>query len=75
MSNETTSALLPPDGTLVPPAMMDGDSYQHGYSAATLLAAVAQERERCAKLCEELEGPDNPPGDPNGYSCARAIRG
>ncbi len=45
--------------------------------------AVEKEREECAKVCEQIAGPDglNPPGKPksfyytdDGYGCAGAIR-
>ena len=45
------------------------------YGQACADAAVAQERERCAKLCEALEQrPGNAPYTPSGFTCATAIR-
>ena len=40
------------------------------------LAAVAAERERCAKLCEDTDDRmHHEAQECNGYDCARAIRG
>lgn len=47
------------------------------------MAGRAAEREECAKVCEQIAGPEglNPPGKPksfyytdDGYGCAGAIR-
>ena len=45
------------------------------YTEDQLRAAVAAERERCAKLCEALEWKSgNAPHTPDGFTCAAAIR-
>ena len=38
-----------------PHSALHGATYEPLYSAAALAAAVAAERERCAKICEEVE--------------------
>ena len=58
--------------------MTDGKDDSWSYTLAELDAAVAAERERCAKLCDEVAS--NPSigddGDQDGAAlCARMIRG
>lgn len=40
-------------------AELDGDALVPLYGVAAIAAAVARERERCAKLCEDLDNDDN----------------
>jgi len=77
-NNDTTAAGQPTaDGPTLPkPRVLDHLGFSAGtYTANQMLAfrdaAVAQERERCAKVCESVNNHDNPM---TAQDCAAAIR-
>jgi hypothetical protein len=70
-----TDALLPPDRTM----WQYGQQIDHyNYTAEQMRAAIAAERERCAKLCDSLHHDwrwdDEPDSDSGPRACAAAIR-